>query len=236
MFSAMRYFYKKKIAAYLYVPFTLDELSDGDIKDVEAFRKSCASKYKNKEFMILYHGQCDLSSLPKEAKIYVIGHGNSLSPSVKYSTALEDSEIPYKTLKWLPFADWAFTYSSDKKSISIDTIAERMIKDGLLHAKQLVVKLWFCDTHTKSRVMAKRFMEAVPKRNRECVARVDYYLNQTLYTPSLINGEMHKWAKDNDDSKLMRASLTRKSLVFKEGNIVESVPVNIDKPKPFMSV
>lgn len=203
-------FNEKESNRYLYVPFKQEEMSEEFVTNVKEFKKHSESIHKNKSFTILYAGECHLSVLSPYSKVYVLGHGIDLSPDKTWNAVLQDPSLPYHQLKHLPFTDWAYAVAGGKKAISIDMIAKRMIEDGLSDAKHINVKLWFCDVNAKAYAISKRFVEHFIKYKNEL--RVDYYLNHFLYTPTIRDKEMHKWAKSKTTNEVIRASQIRQSL------------------------
>ncbi|ARG97674.1 hypothetical protein [Legionella micdadei] len=198
------------VNGYLYVPFNENELSLAVIKDINLFKYRSESIYKKKDLIILYHNECDLSTLPPNAKIYVMGHGIDCHPDRKKSSVLENQDLPYDEVKHLPFCDWAYAVSGGKKAITIDDIAERMIADGLLSTDYLNIKLWFCDVNNKAYAIAKRFVEHF--HGYLNTFKIDYYPNNSLYSPSIREHEMHKWARNEKTGQVVRASIIRQSL------------------------
>ena len=199
-----------QVDGYLYVPFKKDELSEEVLKDIKEFKSLSASKYKNKKFVIVFHGETDLSTLPPKTKIYILGHGANISPNQRHDSAIDKVNVSYDEIKHLPVPEWAYAIYGGKKAISIDTVAERMIKDGLLKTNNIIIKLWFCDPNNRAFAIAKRFIqnfEAYPN-----IFRVDFYFNRILYSPTIWSGEMHKWARNEKTDELTRASEIKESL------------------------
>lgn len=227
-----QYFQTQKpepIDGYLYLPFTKDELSDDMIKITEEFKTNSTNTEKNQKFEILYHGQCDLSRLPKNAKLYVLGHGMNISPDKKLSSLLSDPDFKYDRVKHLSFHDWAYSISSKKTAISIDNVATRMIADGLLSAEDIHIKLWFCDMNYKAHGIAERFIAHL--KDSQNTYRVDYYLNNFLSVPTMKNHETHKWGyTDKAFTNYTRASSVRESL-FNKNNTSSHVTDMKEKTK-----
>ena len=196
------------VVGYIYVPFTKDELSQDFIDLAWGFKTE--SGRAGKKYSVIYYGEKALAELPKNAKIYVLGHGIDLSADTKWQSAMLDPSTPYEKLKGLPFSDWAYALTAGKTAISIDTIAERMKADGLLESDGLIIKLFFCDFNQKAFALAKRFMSNL--EGSKPSYRIDYYLNQKLLTPVEESGTAHKLAEDSTTHTRVRASLTRKSL------------------------
>lgn len=200
------------VSHYLYVPFISSELSDEVIADIEDFKKGGA--LQRKEYTILYHSYCDLSQLEKNAKVFVLGHGIDLSPDRKLSVAIRELEDNYELVKHLPYSDWSYSISGGAKAISIDTVAQRMIFDGLLKSDQINIKLWFCDENHKAYFMAKRFLDNFENITNDF--RVDYYFNKLLRSPRLINGKRYKAAYDPKTSQSVKASSIKQSLFSRQ--------------------
>ncbi|WP_182351810.1 hypothetical protein [Legionella sp. PC1000] len=190
-----------------------NEISEKMRKDIQTFRDNSASRFKNKNFVILYHNTCDLANLAPNTKIYVLGHGIDCYPDRKLSSTLDNPNLPYEELKHLPFHDWAYTVSGGKKAITIDEISKRMIADGLTKTDSITIKLWFCDPSNKAYIIARRFVEGFANYSNSL--RVDYYENKILYSPTIRDGEMHKWARDEKTGQVVRASSIRASLFSK---------------------
>lgn len=196
----------------IYIPFTRDELCADTVKNIEEFTTNSASK--GEHLIELYHGECNLSCLSKNSKIYVLGHGLDVQPNRKWSVAIADDKLPYDQLKHLPFYQWAYSITGGKNAISIDTVAERMIADGLLESDHLKIKLFFCDLNNKAEIIAKNFLSNFKDCNNSFT--VDYYPNHNLYNPNEWNGKIHKWAIDNSTGNLVRASSIKQSFFSKK--------------------
>ncbi|WP_454781691.1 hypothetical protein [Legionella sp. WA2022007384] len=204
---------KTPIDGYIYVPFKEDEISENVKKDIQTFRDNSASRFKNKNFIILFHNQCDLSTIAPNTKIYVLGHGIDCHPDRKLSSVLNNPNLPYEELKYLPFHEWVYAVSGGKKVITIDDISKRMIADGLTKTDSIIIKLWFCDPSNKAYIIARRFLEGFANYSNSL--RVDYYENKILYSPAIRDGEMRKWARDEKTNQVVRASSIRESLFSK---------------------
>ncbi|WP_193786695.1 hypothetical protein, partial [Legionella israelensis] len=183
--------------------------------EVKIFKEN-NNELKGKNFKILRYGECDLSSLPRNSKLYVLGHGNNVNPNRMWCSTIADPTVPYSAIKHLPFDDWGYAVSAGKKFISIDTVAHRMKEDGLSESNNLSVKLWFCDPYYKAYAIAKRFIEHF--KDSGVNLRVDYYLNRLLYTLTIKDGQIHKWARNAEYGNVNRASSVRKSLYCKSDN------------------
>ncbi|WP_454785071.1 hypothetical protein [Legionella sp. WA2024007413] len=207
------HYLKNPVDGYIYVPFREDELSEKVKKDIQTFKNNNASRFKNKNFIILLHNQCDLSTLPPNTKIYVLGHGIDCHPDRKLSSVLDNPNLPYEELKHLPFHDWPYCVSGGKKAVTVEDISKRMIADGITQTDNITIKLWFCDPNNKAYIMAKRFLEGFA--DYPTSIRVDYYENKILYSPCIREGEMHKWARNETTTLVERASSIRESLFFK---------------------
>lgn len=202
----------EKDTRYIYVPFRKDEVSQDYIDSVIEFQET-SIKNKEKKFIIIWYGECSLFNLPDNSNTYVMGHGIELSPDSMYNSALTSLKIPYSKLKSMPFFDWAYSIYGGKGVISIDTVAKRMIDDGILGTNNITIKLYFCDPNYKAYAIAKRFISHFS--DYENNFRVDYYMGKDLYNPYKLGSEVHKFAyKDEkaDPKGPVRASLIRKSL------------------------
>ncbi|CDZ77186.1 hypothetical protein BN59_01468 [Legionella massiliensis] len=211
------YFYGREPAdGYLYVPFKQDELSEKTLDDIKTFKKN--SKHQGKKFKILYHEHCDLTSLPINSTIYVLGHGLDCEPGGKSFARMTNPALAYDLVKHLPFHDWAYSISGGKAAIPIDEVANRMIADGALNTDYANIKLWFCDVNDKALSIAKRFMEHF--ENYATPLKVDYYPNHMLTNPLIKDGEMHKWGRNEETKEVVRPSTIRQSL-FSHNHPVE---------------
>lgn len=192
----------------IYIPFTRDELCEQMVRNIQQFVENSAKN--NKHYMVLFHGECNLSYLAQNAKIYVLGHGIDIRQPRKWSVVIADENLPYEALKYLPFYDWAYSITAGKKAISIDTVARRMIEDGILEADHLRIKLFFCDVNNKADIIAKRFLSHFKDSNNTFT--IDYYFGHKLYNPNDLNGEIRKWAENAHTGKLVKASSIKQSL------------------------
>jgi hypothetical protein len=211
------------IDGYLYVPFAREEQSDEFRQLVEDFQACAAGGDKSKNFAIIYYGQEGLSDIPNKSKIYVLGHGMEVAPDKKVMTLFADPSLPYNQLKALPFSDWAYAVTGGNQAISIDTVAKRMIEDGLLNVYEATIKLWFCDPNQKAEFIAKTFLSHF--KDFRHAYRVDYYLSQMLHSPCLKDGSKHKWSVQADKKEIVvRASSVRSSLFSYQQPAIENFP------------
>lgn len=207
----------QSIDGYLYIPFKGNEISEDYINMIDDFLKGSAGEFKNKSFMVLFHGKCNLAELPENSKIYIMAHGYDISPNKKTEALLMNFDLPYDDLKHIPVPDWAYAVSAGARAVTIDTIANRMIEDGLLGLNTAQIKLWFCDKHNKAQAFAKRFCE--PFKEYSNNFRVDYYQNQFLYNYVQTTNGMHKGAVDaSNPIEIERASKVREAFFTKHKN------------------
>jgi hypothetical protein len=203
------------IDGYVYIPFARDEISEDVLADANKFIASSASPFTRKNLKLFCYGDRDLSTLPPDSKIYVMSHGLDISPDKKFS-ALFDSPTVVNTpeLQTLQYSDWAYSIWGGKKVISIDTVANRMINDGILGLKKPTIKLWICDPNCKAEAIAKKFISHF--KDKDIQMKVDYYLNHSLtyhcIMPDMREAGMHRWAINNSTESIVRASSIRQSL------------------------
>lgn len=192
-----------------------------------------ASQFKKKPVEVLFHGQCALSALPVDANIYVLGHGIDLRPDGNHRGVMQYSLL-FHMLESVAFGDWAFSVSGGLGAVAIDTVAERMMADGLSALEQASIKLWFCDPNNKAAAMAKKFQSRLDGLSGRF--RIDYYPGHTLYNPSIHRGVMRKWVlnEKENESEPVRASQIRQSFFTPDNENAEAreVWINMEGDPP----
>ena len=214
MLRSMLFSYPEAVDGYLYVPFTEEEMGATFEELIEKFRDNFERSNKDKTLEVAYYGSKGLIDLPKKAKVYVLAHGTEVSLDLTWPATMPDPVALFDQLKAIPLVEWPYAVTSGKKAISIDTIALRMIEDGLLASDQITIKLWFCDLTQKALAIAEKFSRSL--KNSRNTYRIDYYPNQSLSIPLQEKDGMHKRAKDSRTQAILRASCTRYSLFFCE--------------------
>lgn len=198
---------------YIYFPFLKNECSERMLERLWEFKKKNAKSMKDgdKSYHILIYAKGkifadgkNLSSLPLGAKIYVIGLGIDLT-SVDRKGSL---------LKHLPEGEHQYAVSGGEQAVSIKTIAERMITDGLLESKNFTIKLWFGDCNNRAELIANKFTDCLQKYDLKSKFTIDYYPNAILHAPHTHEGKKRHWVIDSKTEERKRASKMRYSLLF----------------------
>lgn len=214
---------------YLYVPFTNKELDEDFCQILNGLIRS--AKWKKKKFNYLIHGLHDLSKVPADSNIYVVGHGTDISPNHKKSSITGKLGYDEKAFAGAPLWEWPYFITSGKTLVHISTVAERMLKDGLIEITNPTIKLYFCDTSFKAETMALRFACILGETETKPF-RIDYYPNQLLTgNYSMLHDKQHKKATDACTGKITRASKVRTTLFVENKMVFESEVTINEKPK-----
>lgn len=185
---------------YVYIPFIKKECSAKFLERINQFR----SQEANQQYEFLVHGKCDLSSLPPQSRLYIPGFGINLKNAAIDSALLCD----------LPVDDHPYAISGGARAVSIETVALRMQKDGMLESHDLVIKLFFSDVHNQAQKLAKKLQACLVEGNPKCTFTIQYYPDAHLYPPGTQKGKEHKWAVPNGTEVMMRAKEARAFLFF----------------------
>lgn len=191
----------RKAPKYIYLPFIKKECSDAMLQEVLLCKQYAREiGVEGSHYQFIAYGGKQLSNLPPNSRIYIIGDGVGLS-SIRIHEEDKDKCL-----------------SGGRQAITVNTLVERMIRDGLLDSDLLTIKLWFSDYRDNAVRIAEKFKTCLEMHQAKNRFFIDCYPGHSLCIPLLQQVrqqyEKHQWAVNIETEACKRASTVRWSLFF----------------------